>query len=110
VSLKNQPPPSQTPASFTDNSASEVRAFIAGASAGLTVAVADPPDGEAGDFDAGRIGLEDARHQMPADFRAIVPVAGKVLGKELFFVQQPPNETKDRESARDETPVGAERQ
>jgi hypothetical protein len=29
---------------------------------------------------------------MPANFRAIVRIAGQILGKELFFVEQPPNE------------------
>ena len=47
---------------------------------------------------------------MPANFRAIVRIAGQTLSKELFFVEQSPNETEDDESGGDETPVGAERQ
>jgi len=47
---------------------------------------------------------------MPANFRAIIRIAGQILSKELFFVEQSPNETEDHESGGDETPVGAERQ
>ena len=54
--------------------------------------------------------LKNVGYQMPANFRAIVQIAGQIVGKELFFVEQPPNETEDRENRGDETPVGAERQ
>jgi len=54
--------------------------------------------------------LRDSGHQAQTDFGATLLLAGKIFGKELFFVKKPPDEAEDREDGRDESPIGAERQ
>jgi hypothetical protein len=46
-------------------------------------------------------------YEAPADFGAILLVAGEILSKKLFFVRQSPNKAKNGENRWDETPIGA---
>ena len=54
--------------------------------------------------------LENSRYQMPAHFRAVVGVAGQILGEKRLFVGEPPDQAEGGEDGGDEPPVGPERQ
>ncbi len=50
---------------------------------------------------------ENAGYQTPTHFGAILPVARKILSKELFLVEEPPDKAKDRKNGGDKSPIRA---
>src|SRR5215469_15306714 len=55
-------------------------------------------------------GSKNPRDEAPADFGAILLVAGEILSKKGFFVRQSPNKAKGDKNGWDEIPIGAKRE